>query len=49
MKHRKLPTNSEVPSECKCGHPIQPGETRVKLNGAYDKCHTCFLKGESNA
>lgn len=48
MKHRKLPVKSQFFSRCKCGHPIQPGEPRVKLVGAYDKCNTCFLKDEQN-
>ena len=48
MKHRKLPVNSELPSKCKCGHPIQPGEPRIKLSGKFDKCNTCFLQGEKN-
>lgn len=48
MKHRKLPVKSQYHSKCKCGHAIQPGETRVKLTGDYDKCQMCFDKGEIN-
>ena len=48
MKHRKLPVIVHKYSKCKCGHPILPGEARVKLTGDYDKCQMCFDKGENN-
>ena len=46
MKHNQLPKVTGSFAECKCGHKIQPSESRIKLKGFYSKCHTCFLKGE---
>jgi len=48
MKYHKLPVKSQFHARCKCGHNIQPSEPRVKLKGAYDKCNTCYLKGQAN-
>lgn len=47
MKHKKVPEVSYQHARCKCGHAIQPGEPRINFKGAYSKCSTCYIKGES--